>query len=115
MNELPVGLLLELVVTALLMVTVVYCFILNRRLKRLRHAQNDLRDIINDLTLATQNAESAIAGLKVTAEDVERNLGDKLDNARLLTKNLALFVEKGQAGALSATGKASDSEWLETG
>lgn len=91
----PFSLILELVVAGLLMVTVGYCFVLNRRLKRLRSAQDDLREVIRDLNVSTEHAERAIAGLKVTSQEVERQLSDKLQKAKLLTHNLALFVEKG--------------------
>lgn len=96
MSGLPVGLILEFVVAGLLMVTVGYCVVLNGRLKRLRSSQDDMRRVIVDLNHATTTAENAIAGLRVTAQEAESRLGDKLHKAKLLTHNLALFVEHGR-------------------
>lgn len=96
MTGLPVGIFLELVVAGLLAVTVGYCFVLNRRLKRLRYAQDDLRSVIRDLAAATQNAENAISGLKLTADDAERKLADKLHKARQLTQDLTKIVQAGR-------------------
>jgi Domain of unknown function (DUF6468) len=114
MSGLPVGLILELVVVALLSVTVGYCFVLNRRLKRLRSAQDDMRMVIQDLNRATQTAENAISGLRITAEDAERKLGEKLHKAKLLTHNLALFVEHGANNDVSQ-GDQNDNEWRQAG
>ena len=76
----------------LLMITIGYCFILDRRLKILRSGQTDLRKVISDLSRTTQTAQEAIAGLKATADDVDRKLTEKLDEARALTGELGQFV-----------------------
>ncbi len=114
MNGLPVGLILELVVVGLLITTVGYCYVLNKRLKRLRSAQDDMRMVIHDLNKATQHAENAVAGLKITAEEAERKLGDKLHKAKLLTHNLALFVEQGAGKTASGDNDIKD-RWRQTG
>lgn len=114
MNGLPVGLILELVVVGLLIITVGYCYVLNNRLKRLRSAQDDMRMVIHDLNKATQHAENAVAGLKITAEEAERKLGDKLHKAKLLTHNLALFVEQGAGKTTHGDDDVSD-RWRQAG
>jgi len=114
MSGLPVGLILELVVVGLLSLTVGYCYVLNNRLKRLRSAQDDMRTVIHDLNKATQHAENAVAGLKLTAEDAERKLGEKLQKAKLLTHNLSLFVEQGVGKTADGDDGISD-KWQQTG
>jgi len=81
----------------LLVITICYCFILDRRLKVLRTGQTDLRKVISDLSQTTHTAQEAISGLKATADDVDRKLSAKLDEARALTGQLEHFSDNRQA------------------
>ncbi len=54
----------------------------------LRSGQADLRKVILDLSQTTQIAQNAVSGLKATADDVDRKLSAKLDEARALTGQL---------------------------
>ncbi len=76
----------------LLVITIFYCFILDRRLKILRTGQTDLRKVISDLSKTTQTARQAISGLQATADDVDQRLSAKLQEARALTGQLEHFV-----------------------
>ena len=86
----------------LLMITICYCFILDRRLKILRSGQTDLRKVISDLSRTTQTAQEAIAGLKATADDVDQKLTEKLNEARALTGELGQFISSKSPSPLSA-------------
>lgn len=110
MNELPVGLILELVVVGLLSVTVAYCFVLNRKLRQLRSSQDDMRQVVQELNVITLRAENAIAGLRATTDEAEHKLDEKLNKAKLLTHNLALFVEKSNSNTAQ-----NDDIWRQTG
>jgi uncharacterized protein DUF6468 len=72
----------------LLVITIGYCFILDQRLKVMRAGQADLRMVITDLARTTQAAQDAVSGLRATADDVDRKLSAKLDEARALTGQL---------------------------
>ena len=77
--------LVEILVAALLVVTVGYCWQLNRRLGALRGAQGELGRLLQEFGRATHSAEAAIAELKKasgeTAQQLEE-LRDELDAAR---------------------------------
>jgi hypothetical protein len=73
-----VGLFIEGTVAVLLLVTIGYCFLLDRRLRRLRADEHVLRAGIAELITATDMAERAIGGLKVTVADCDRTLGERL-------------------------------------
>ena len=60
------GLVIESLVAVLLLLTIGYCMLLNRRLKRLRADEQSMRAMIAELITATEIAERAIGGLKVT-------------------------------------------------
>ena len=64
MSTLPIGMIIEGLVAVLLLITIGYCWMLNRRLQRLRADEEVLRATISELMTATEIAERAILGLK---------------------------------------------------
>jgi hypothetical protein len=87
MND-PLGMIIEMLVAILLVLTIGYCMLLNRRLKLLRADEDALRITIAELITATEIAERAIAGLKVTAHECEAGLGERLGRAERLCAEL---------------------------
>lgn len=91
-----VGLMIELLVAFLLVLTIGYCVTLNRRLKRLRNDEEALRATIAELITATEIAERAILGLKATAGDCDKNLAHRLQEAERLAADLQYYVNQGE-------------------
>jgi len=82
------GIAIEILVAFLLALTIGYCMLLNRQLKRLRSDEHSLRATISELVTATEIAERAIAGLKLTVEECEAGLGARLRSADRFTADL---------------------------
>jgi Domain of unknown function (DUF6468) len=82
------GMAIESLVTVLLMLTIGYCMLLNKRLKRLKADEHSLKATIGELITATEIAERAIGGLKHTVRDVNENLGNQLTAAAQMTLQL---------------------------
>jgi hypothetical protein len=82
------GLAIESLVAILLMLTIGYCMLLNKRLKRLRADESSLKATIAELITATEIAERAIGGLKHTVRDVNENLGSQLTAATEMSAQL---------------------------
>jgi hypothetical protein len=82
------GLIIETFVAILLMLTIGYCMMLNRRLKLLKADEGALRVTIAELVTATEIAERAIAGLKITARECDLGLGERLNRAERLNVDL---------------------------
>lgn len=97
MSTLPLGLMIETLVALLLMVTIGYCVVLNSRLKRLRADEEALRATISELITASEIAERAILGLKATAAEADRTLGQRLVDAERLSHELGEQLAKGDA------------------
>ncbi|RMF01939.1 MAG: chemotaxis protein, partial [Alphaproteobacteria bacterium] len=91
------GIFVEATVSFLLLVTIGYCLVINRKLENLRSDKSELREIIFSLTKATSQAEQAIGNLRGTAGAIEEGLNERLAEARALESNLAENVEKGSA------------------
>src|ERR1700679_3467566 len=82
------GIVIESLVAVLLMLTIGYCALLNTRLKRLKADEHSLKATIAELITATEIAERAIGGLKLTVRDVNENLGDQPPAAGQMAQQL---------------------------
>ncbi len=90
------GLIIEGLVAVLLVLTISYCMILNRRLTRLRNDETSFKDTIAELITSTENAERAIAGLKMTVRESEEILGKRLRDSELISADLQREVKRGE-------------------
>ena len=91
------GIIIESLVAILLMLTIGYCMLLNKRLKRLKADEHSLKAVIAELITATEIAERAIGGLKLTVRDVNENLGSQLASAAELSLQLKKQLAEGDA------------------
>jgi hypothetical protein len=90
------GLLIESLVAILLLLTICYCVMLNNRLKRLKADEQSLKATISELITATEIAERAIAGLKITVRDCDKDLGEQLRSAERLSGILGRQIGAGE-------------------
>ena len=72
------GLMIEGLVALLLLVTIGHCFVLNRRLERLRGDEQSLKGTIAELITATEMAERAVSELKRAAQENDATLGERV-------------------------------------
>ncbi|MBR0696260.1 DUF6468 domain-containing protein [Bradyrhizobium lablabi] len=89
------GMAIESLVAMLLMLTIGYCWLLNKRLQRLKADEHSLKATIAELITATEIAERAIGGLKHTVRDVNENLGSQLNAAMELSAHLKNQLAEG--------------------
>jgi hypothetical protein len=94
MNHL-MGMAIESLVALLLVWTIAYCRILNKRLKILKADEQSLKATISELITATEIAERAIGGLKITVRECDENLGAQLSEASDLSGSLGKQIAVG--------------------
>ena len=92
-----VGIAIESLVAVLLLLTIGYCMLLNARLKRLKADESSLKATIAELITATEIAERAISGLKLTVRDVNEHLGDQLASATDISHQLKNQLVEGDS------------------
>ena len=90
------GLMIESLVAVLLLLTIAFCIVLNKRLKKLRADEQALKGTISELITATEIAERAIAGLKLTVRDCDQNLGERLRAGESLARELGTQLDGGR-------------------
>jgi hypothetical protein len=91
------ALIIESLVAVLLMFTIGYCFLLNKRLLRLKADEQSLKATISELITATEIAERAITGLKVTVRECDQNLGERLRTAERFSAEMERQLAAGDA------------------
>ena len=87
---------IESLVAVLLLLTISFCVVLNGRLKKLKADEHALKGTIAELITATEIAERAIAGLKMTVRDCDQNLSDRLRVGDALVRELGGRIETGR-------------------
>ena len=92
-----IGVAIESLVAVLLLLTIGYCMLLNTRLKRLKADESSLKATIGELITATEIAERAISGLKLTVRDVNEHLGDQLAQATDISQQLKNQLVEGDS------------------
>jgi len=85
----------DMTVAFLLVATIGYVAILNRRLGVLRDDKAKLEELIKGLNAASINAQAGIAGLRQATEDVGRDLERKIAAGQSLRDDLHYLIERG--------------------
>jgi hypothetical protein len=94
--HMTLGLIVELVLTGLLAVTLVYCMVLERRLAAVRRGQEGLKSTIGELNVAITNAGASMRALKATASGAADTLDERLARARGIIDELSLLTASGE-------------------
>lgn len=92
-----ITLIADALVASLLVATIITCYILAKRIERMKADEAGMRQTIGALISATDTAERAIAGLKSTLGDCDRTLAERLRTAERYAADLAAQVEAGQS------------------
>lgn len=87
-------LIINIIIIALLIPTIVYAYRLNNNLKVLRQNQNSLAQLVNALNEATFKAENSIPKLKSVTEHSSEGLKEVVDSAKELKDDLLFINER---------------------
>ncbi|HEY8947742.1 MAG TPA: DUF6468 domain-containing protein [Rhizomicrobium sp.] len=93
--NLNISLIVELGLSALLLATIVYCAILERKLSALRKGQDGLKDTIAKLNEAIVAAGSSMRMLKSTAAGAAEALDERISRGRSIADELSILTASG--------------------
>lgn len=85
----------DAVVALLLIATIGYSVVLNRRLTSVRSDRDKFEVLVRTLNAASQRAEAAVAGLRQNAAELSRRLDKRVEEARALSDDLVYMIERG--------------------
>ena len=96
LSQISLPMAVELLLSVLLAVTLMYCIVLERRLASVRKGQDGLRKMIGDLNGAIAGAGASLRALKSAAADAAETLDDRMRRARAISDELALLSNSGE-------------------
>ncbi|MGV3635724.1 MAG: DUF6468 domain-containing protein [Pseudorhodoplanes sp.] len=91
-----IGLIIESLVAILLLLTILYCARLNKQIEGLKADEKLMKATVGELIVATERAERAIAGLKLTANEAEETLGKRLRDAETYCRSITTSLAAGE-------------------
>lgn len=92
-----IELFINIVVICLLVPTIIFAVILNKRLEVLRNSRADLGRLIEAFNDATTRAESGIPKLKQAADSAGSLLREQIQKAQSLRDDMAYMIERADA------------------
>ena len=90
------SLIVELLLSALLVLTLGYCALLERKLSLLRKGQDGLKETITELNTAITNAGVSMRMLKAAAAGATEKLEEEISRGRGLADELAVLTASGE-------------------
>ncbi|MHA1600656.1 MAG: DUF6468 domain-containing protein [Alphaproteobacteria bacterium] len=85
----------DALIVVLLVATIVYAVVLNRKLSALRSAKAEMEALVARFAESTAQAESGIQSLKAHANESGVSLDSKANKAHGLADDLAFLIERG--------------------
>ena len=95
--ELSLATLLDVLIALLLVATITYAVILNRKLTRLRSDRGEMEAVIARLIEATDGAQKGLEGLRAHADHVGSRLQKELARAQGRADELGFLIERAEA------------------
>lgn len=94
--DMPLDTIMDLAIILLLVPTIVYAVILNRRLSALRNSRDELAKVVGSFNEATMRAEAGIPKLKKATLDANNALQERVEKAHALRDDLAFMIERAE-------------------
>ncbi len=117
MAEAVLALVIDGTMALLLVITIGYCWKLNKRIRILQDSKSELADIIRQFDESTTRASHSINEIYEASQRIADNIQHKLDKANYLADDLQFMIEKGskvadkmEGGLATARGKSASSE-----
>lgn len=85
----------DLLLASLLLLTITWCVLLARRLRRLKVERGDIAEFVAAIDGATQRAEAAIAGMRETVRETQLMLSQQREATEARMAELTRLVEGG--------------------
>lgn len=89
-----ISLVINIILCALLGITLYYCWRLDRYMKILRDSKGELAKTVESLNESTTKAQHAVAELRANAQAVVDKLQGKIEKAEFMADDLAYMIEK---------------------
>lgn len=89
------NLVINILIVVLLVLTIGYCWLLNRRIKILQDSRGELAALLKHFDESTQRASESIIALQTASKKIGENIQFRIDKANYLMDDLSFMLEKG--------------------
>ena len=86
---------LNLLIVGLLMATISYCWLLNKRIKILQDSKGELANLLKYFDESTTRASETIVELQSASKKIGENIQARMDKVNYLMDDLSFMIEKG--------------------
>lgn len=90
------NLLVNVVIVVLLVVTIGYCWILNRRIRVLQDSKGELAALLKHFDESTQRASESIVALQTASKKIGETIQKRAEKANFLLDDLSYMIEKAE-------------------
>lgn len=111
------SLLLDGLLACLLIATIVYAAILDRRLRTVRQSRDEMQALLGNFTAATAQAQASMVALREASQTTAVELNRQFEHGKLLRDDLSFLLERGvsladrmESGIKSARGVVKTTE-----
>lgn len=94
MTGLVANVLLNILLVALLMATIGYCYVLNRRIRILQDSRSELATLLKQFDDSTVKASETIVAMQTASKKIGDNIQLRIDKANYLLDDLSYAIEK---------------------
>lgn len=95
MTGLIANVLLNVILVGLLSATIIYCYILNRRIQILQDSKSELAALLSQFDDSTVKASETIVAMQTASKKIGDNIQLRIDKANYLLDDLSFTIEKG--------------------
>lgn len=106
MSNMVLSLVIDVMMALLLIVTIVYCRKLNKRIQVLQDSRSELASIIREFDASTERATKSISEIHEATHRLSDNIQHKIDKANFLVEDLQGLIDKGNRAAGQVEGGA---------
>ncbi len=89
------SLIANLMIVGLLMATISYCWVLNKRIKMFQDGKSELANLLKYFDESTSRASETIVALQSASKKIGETIQVRIDKANYLMDDLAFMMEKG--------------------
>jgi len=89
------SILLDGLLVVLLIATIIYAIILDRRLRVFRQARDEMQVLLASFTAATVQAQTSMTLLRDTSQTTSADLKDQFERGKALRDDLAFLLDRG--------------------
>ncbi|MFN7709968.1 MAG: DUF6468 domain-containing protein [Holosporales bacterium] len=107
-----ISIIIDVVVITLLIATIAYAVLLNKRLTTLHKGRDELQKFLDTFSLSMAKAEGSVKDLKAAGEAALHAVVDQLTKATALRDELAFLTEKSDALAAALDERINESRTL---